>query len=195
MAKWTEPGSVIYTATPSGYWPNGIERTIDCPGWPEDPTTDPEDPNLADFNVLGVLPIVVVEDPPNTFTVSAILDTGSDNYLEITEIGIKVGPVPYRWLSGETTYTVLPADHGYIVEFAPTGFVGVHLISSSSYVTLQETTVVCTSEFTLTWAAGVTVNSSAGPGSLTIRALPDGIVLKQKGLNNWLALGDAYTPA
>lgn len=159
---------------PSSTWSQSIEdaQSEDCDDWNINPIPPQESSGIT---IIGEIPIVVVEEPVNTHTISII-------------------PTPYKsvTLSG-TAYTVTGVDEHYVVEFIGSGMTQciIPLDIDGDFVDGQETTLVCSVAFTMVCPSGVIINNYAGPASFEVGSLSDGVMMKKIGANKWLALGDA----
>lgn len=159
---------------PSSTWSAHAEETDPevCEPWGINPI--PPGASLG-ITIVGEFPIVVEEEPTNTFTVS-------------------VSPTPYKsvTLTG-TAYTMTGEDEHYVVEFLGSGMTQciIPLDIDGEFVEGQETTLVSSTQFTMVCPTGVTINNHAGPASFEVGALSDGVMMKKIGENRWLALGDA----
>lgn len=90
----------------------------------------------------------------------------------------------------ETDYAILPQEAPNIMLILASDVLEVQIPSDPTYLVGAEYTLVKTSAFTVSVPTGVSLNDVFGPATFDVGALPDGVVVKNIGEDQWVAMGN-----
>lgn len=125
--------------------------------------------------------------------IGAVISGDPGNQIEMRGDGLYAGASRFETMPPiiETTYTHLPEENPNILFMLESGVAEVRILDSTGYMDGAEYTLVkAGSAFVIAIEMGVTLNGVSGPADFDVGALPDGVVVKCVGANEWIALGN-----